>query len=78
MVTARSEPVSAYVALGANLGDAILAVRQAIAALNQVPHTHLVQASPLLSSAPLDADGPTYVNAVAHIQTHLNAVDRPA
>ena len=72
--SARFEPVSAYVALGANLGDAILAVRQAIAALNQVPHTHLVQASPLLSSAPVDADGPIYVNAVAHIQTHLNAV----
>ena len=73
--SARTEPVSAYVALGANLGDAALAVRQAIAALSQVPHTHLVQASPLLSSAPLDADGPAYVNAVVRLETRLNAVD---
>jgi 2-amino-4-hydroxy-6-hydroxymethyldihydropteridine diphosphokinase len=57
------------------LGDAALAVRQAIAALSQVPHTHLVQASPLVSSAPLDADGPTYVNAVVRLETRLNAVD---
>ena len=75
MTTTKREPVSAYVALGANLGDAALAVQQALLAIAALPHTHMQQASPLLSSAPLDADGPVYVNAVAHIRTGLNAVD---
>ena len=68
------ELVSAYVALGANLGDAASTLHQALADIAALPHTQLRQASPFLSSAPLDADGPTYVNAVAHIQTRLNAV----
>jgi len=75
VTTTKREPVSAYVALGANLGDAALAVQQALLAIAALPHTHMQQASPLLSSAPLDADGPVYVNAVAHIRTGLNAVD---
>ena len=52
-----------------------MAVQQAMLAIAALPHTHMQQASPLLSSAPLDADGPVYVNAVAHIRTGLNAVD---
>ena len=75
MTTTKREPVSAYVALGANLGDAALAVRHALLAIAALPHTHMQQASPLLSSAPVDAEGPVYVNAVAHIHTGLNAVE---
>lgn len=75
MTTTKREPVSAYVALGANLGDAALAVRQALLAIAALPHTQLQQASPLLSSAPLDAAGPEFVNAVAHIHTGLNAIE---
>lgn len=75
MTTTKREPVSAYVALGANLGDAALAVRQALLAIAVLPHTQLQQASPLLSSAPLDAAGPVFVNAVAHIHTGLNAIE---
>jgi 2-amino-4-hydroxy-6-hydroxymethyldihydropteridine diphosphokinase len=75
VTTPKREPVSAYVALGANLGDAALAVRQALLAIAALPYTQLQQASPLLSSAPVDADGPMYVNAVAHIQTGLNAIE---
>ena len=51
-----------------------MAVRNALQAIAALPHTHMQQASPLLSSAPVDAEGPVYVNAVAHIQTGLNAV----
>ena len=69
------EPVSAVVALGANLGDAAATLRQALADIAALPHTQLLQASPLLSSAPLDADGPAYVNAVARLETRLNAVE---
>ena len=69
------EPVSAVVALGANLGDAASTLRQALADIAALPHTELLQASPLLSSAPLDADGPAYINAVARLETRLNAVE---
>ena len=69
------EPVSALVALGANLGDAVATLRQALADIAVLPHTQLLQASPVLSSAPLDADGPTYVNAVVRLETRLNAVE---
>jgi len=69
------EPVSACVALGANLGDAVANLRQALADLAALPHTQLLQTSPFLSSTPLDADGPTYVNAVVRLETRINAVD---
>lgn len=75
MTTTKREPVSAYVALGANLGDAALAVRNAVQVITALPHTQIQKASPLLSSTPVDADGPVYVNAVAHIKTSLNAVE---
>ena len=52
-----------------------MAVQQAMLAIAALPHTHMQQASPLLSSAPLDAAGPVYVNAVAHVRTGLNAVE---
>ena len=62
-------------ALGANLGDAVATLRQALADIAVLPHTQLLQASPLLRSAPLDADGPAYVNAVVRLETRLNAVE---
>ena len=71
----RREPVSACVALGANLGEAVATLRQVLADIAALPHTQLLQASPFLSSAPLDADGPTYVNAVVRLETRLNAVE---
>ena len=69
------EPVSACVALGANLGEAVATLRQALAGIAALPHTQLLQASPFLSSAPLDADGPAYLNAVVRLETRLNAVE---
>jgi len=67
------EPVSAFVGLGANLGEAQHTVREAIAALGRLPHTRLVAASRLYGSAPVDAGGPDYVNAVARLETALSA-----
>jgi len=77
-MTALTEPqpsVTAYVALGANLGDARGAVQAALRALAALPQTRLVAASPLYRSAPVDAGGPDYVNAVAALQTRLAAPD---
>lgn len=75
VATQLREPVSAIVALGANLGDPVATLRQALADIAALPHTQLLQASPFLSSAPLDADGPTYINAVVRLETRLNAVE---
>jgi 2-amino-4-hydroxy-6-hydroxymethyldihydropteridine diphosphokinase len=69
------EPVSACVALGANLGEPAQAVQHALAQLGHIAHTQLVSASSLYETAPHEAQGPLYVNAVAHLETQLNAVD---
>ncbi|MBC5782069.1 2-amino-4-hydroxy-6-hydroxymethyldihydropteridine diphosphokinase [Ramlibacter sp. USB13] len=67
------EPVTAFVGLGANLGDAQGTVRQAILDLGHLPATQLVQSSRLYRSAPVDAGGPDFINAVAEVRTGLTA-----
>ncbi len=74
-MTALAGPVTAYVGLGANLGNARAAVTDAIAALGRLPGTTLRRASSLYRTAPHEAQGPDYVNAVAAIDTHLAAHD---
>ncbi len=69
------EPVSAFVALGANLGEPAQAVQQALGQLGRFEHTRLVSTSSLYETAPHEAQGPLYVNAVAHLETQLNAVE---
>ncbi|MFC7459994.1 2-amino-4-hydroxy-6-hydroxymethyldihydropteridine diphosphokinase [Hydrogenophaga defluvii] len=66
-------PVSAFVALGANLGDAAATVRQAITDLGTLPQTRLVRASRLYRSAPWEASGPDFFNAVTEVATLLDA-----
>lgn len=75
MNTAPGAPVTAYVALGANLGDAPAALRQALNDLGALPHTRVVRASSLYRSAPVDSSGPDYVNAVAELSTVLGPYD---
>lgn len=73
--------VTAYVALGANLGDALAALRHAVAALGLVPFTRLVNTSSVYKTAPLNTDdelpssapGADYLNAVVQLQTRLTA-----
>ncbi len=64
-------PVSAWVALGANLGDAADTVQRALEALATLPQTQLIQSSSLYRTAPVDATGPDFINAVAEISTSL-------
>jgi len=59
----------AYVGLGANLGEARAALAQAVRAMHQLPGTRVQQVSGLYRSAPVDAAGPDYLNAVACLQT---------
>jgi 2-amino-4-hydroxy-6-hydroxymethyldihydropteridine diphosphokinase len=69
------EPVSAYVAVGANLGDAVGSVNKALHDLGNLPQTQVAAISSLYRSAPYQAEGPAFINAVAHIQTRLTAPD---
>jgi 2-amino-4-hydroxy-6-hydroxymethyldihydropteridine diphosphokinase len=63
---------SAFIALGANLGDARATVVQAIQSLGQLSGTTLLKHSSLYRSAPVDASGPDYINAVAELATILS------
>ena len=63
----------AYVGLGANLGDAAAALESAVAAMAEISATTVVARSRTYRSAPLDATGPDYLNAVVAIDTELSA-----
>jgi len=64
--------VIAYVALGANLGDARATVLAAMQAVAKLPGTRLLRASSLYRSAPYEAKGPDFINAVIAVQTTLD------
>ena len=67
--------VRAYVALGANLGDAQGYVRAAMDQVARLPQTQLVAASSLYRTAPVDSSGPDYINAVMAVDTGLTAAE---
>jgi 2-amino-4-hydroxy-6-hydroxymethyldihydropteridine diphosphokinase len=69
------ELVNVYAGLGANLGHARQSIDSAIVALGKLPETLLVGRSSFYQSAPFQADGPDYTNAVVHLRTRLNAID---
>ena len=60
-----------YVAIGANLGDARAAVLHAMTNLDALPETRVVARSSLYRSAPVDATGPDFINAVVELETGL-------
>ncbi|MGB5108715.1 MAG: 2-amino-4-hydroxy-6-hydroxymethyldihydropteridine diphosphokinase [Formosimonas sp.] len=64
---------TAYIALGANLGDAQATLRAVFDEIAQLPQTTLVKKSSLYRSPPFgaNADGPDYINAVAELTTAL-------
>lgn len=64
-------PLTAYIGIGANLGDAAASVRQAIEQLRQLPASQLTAQSALFRTAPVEAAGDDYVNAVIALQTSL-------
>ena len=64
----------AWIGLGANLSDARATLRLAVQRLAELPQTRLQQVSGLYGSAPVDAGGPDYLNAVALLQTRLPAL----
>jgi 2-amino-4-hydroxy-6-hydroxymethyldihydropteridine diphosphokinase len=68
-----------FIGLGANLGgnlDVLAAtLRQALNALSVLPDTRFVAVSSPYRSAPVDAGGPDYLNAVAAFETSLSPLD---
>lgn len=74
--------VTAYVALGANLGDASAALYQAVQALDRLALTRVSRVSGVYLTAAMDGDavsevaavGPDYFNAVVMLETGLNAM----
>ena len=75
--------VRAYVALGANLGDAATALRQAVKAIDGLRLTRVKRASSIYKTEPLDSQpnatglaaalGEDYLNAVIEVETSLPA-----
>lgn len=66
----------AYVGLGANLGADLLGTLTAAAqALAGLPGTQLAALSGVWRSAPVDAGGPDFLNAVAALDTVLSPIE---
>ena len=67
------DPVVGVVAVGANLGDAKTQVLHAIEALGQLPWSRCLRVSSLYRTAPFQAQGPDFINAVVLLETSLTA-----
>jgi len=62
----------AFVALGSNLQDPFLQVKNAFIALEKLPKTKLIKASSLYITAPIGySNQPDFINAVAELNTQL-------
>ncbi|WP_426189712.1 2-amino-4-hydroxy-6-hydroxymethyldihydropteridine diphosphokinase [Massilia sp. DWR3-1-1] len=61
----------AYIGIGANLGQARANVEDALLRLAALPATDLLARSSLWKTAPVDAAGDDYINAVACLDTAL-------
>lgn len=62
---------TAFIGIGANLGDARANVLDAVARLRRVPGIAVTAVSSLYRTAPIDSSGDDYVNAVAQVSTTL-------
>ena len=66
-------PVLAAIGLGANLGDAVSTLQQAIRDIAALPGVMLQAASGFYGSQPVAASGPDFVNAVIQVLTQHSA-----
>lgn len=70
----NSATIRCFIGIGSNLDAPIQQVQQALLELNELPESALIQHSSLYVSAPVGPqDQPDFVNAVAEINTHLDA-----
>jgi 2-amino-4-hydroxy-6-hydroxymethyldihydropteridine diphosphokinase len=73
-VKLRDEPVTAFIALGSNLGDPRSEVLGAMDAIALFHGIQAISRSSLYASAPVDATGADYVNAVIAVRCHLDVM----
>jgi 2-amino-4-hydroxy-6-hydroxymethyldihydropteridine diphosphokinase len=69
----KAQKVLAVVALGANLGNALDTVLKAIQDLSTLQEARLVKASSCYRTAPIQAQGPDFINAVVLLETAMSA-----
>lgn len=69
----KAMSTTAYIGIGANLGDAQANVQDAIARLCALPGCTVSAVSSLYRTAPIDSSGDDYINAVACVETELGA-----
>lgn len=62
---------TAYIGLGANQGELVESLKAALDSLRSLEQSELVAVSPFYTSAPVEASGPDYLNAVAKLETAL-------
>jgi 2-amino-4-hydroxy-6-hydroxymethyldihydropteridine diphosphokinase len=67
--------VTAFIAIGANLGNAVQTVQDAIQAINDLPQVQVTQQSSLYKTAAMESlpgapKSPDYINAVIEISCH--------
>ena len=67
--------LSAYIGLGANLGDTNAALDFALSQLAQTQGIRITAQSSRYRTTPIDSDGADYLNAVIQIETTLNPLD---
>jgi 2-amino-4-hydroxy-6-hydroxymethyldihydropteridine diphosphokinase len=70
---------TAYVALGANLGDPVATVRAACSALRKLPDTRFLAVSSLYRTAPVGLrNQPDFINAVAALEVDSAVLPAPS
>lgn len=65
----------AYIGLGGNLGDARQTLLQALTDLKRTAGIYGVRVSAFYRSAPVEATGPDFINAVAEVHTTLAPIE---
>jgi 2-amino-4-hydroxy-6-hydroxymethyldihydropteridine diphosphokinase len=66
-------PVRAAIGIGANLGDTPRRLRRTFIRIDAIADTRVTARSRLWRSAPVDAQGPDFLNAVVLVDTRLDA-----
>jgi len=67
---------TAYIALGSNLQNPVLQIKQAFIALSQLTQSSLIQVSSLYQSEPVGYENqPDFINAAAKITTTLTPIE---
>ena len=65
----------AFIALGANLGEARKALQEVVARINEEESIVVIQCSSFYKTTPIDSSGPDYINGVIKVETTLSPED---